>query len=46
VVGPRGAVAGKVELKRRVVGMSGGDRVEVSPEDALAQIFANSDRRA
>ncbi len=26
VVGPRGAAAGKVELKRRVVGMSGGDR--------------------
>jgi prolyl-tRNA synthetase len=46
VVGPRGAAAGKVELKRRVVGMSGGDRVELSPEDALSRIFANSDRRA
>ncbi len=45
VVGPRGAAAGKVELKRRVVGMSGGDRVEVSPEEALDRIFANSNRR-
>ena len=34
VVGPRGAVAGKVELKRR----AGGERVELSPEDALASI--------
>jgi prolyl-tRNA synthetase len=45
VVGPRGAAAGKVELKRRVVGMSGGDRVELTPEDALSRVFANSDRR-
>ncbi|HEX3992077.1 MAG TPA: His/Gly/Thr/Pro-type tRNA ligase C-terminal domain-containing protein, partial [Acetobacteraceae bacterium] len=44
VVGPRGATAGKVELKRRVVGMSGGEREELSPEDALDRIFANSDR--
>jgi prolyl-tRNA synthetase len=34
VVGPRGAAAGKVELKRRMTG----ERVELSPEDALARI--------
>jgi prolyl-tRNA synthetase len=34
VVGPRGAAAGKVELKRR----ASGERVEVSPEDALSRI--------
>ena len=34
VVGPRGAAAGKVELKRR----AGGERVELSAEDALARI--------
>ena len=34
VVGPRGAAAGKVELKRRATG----ERQEVSPEDALARI--------
>jgi len=34
VVGPRGAAAGKVELKRRATG----ERVEVSPEEALAKI--------
>jgi len=34
VVGPRGAAAGKVELKRRATG----ERHEVTPEDALARI--------
>jgi prolyl-tRNA synthetase len=34
VVGPRGAAAGKVELKRRATG----ERVEVSPEEALSRI--------
>jgi prolyl-tRNA synthetase len=34
VVGPRGAAAGKVELKRRATG----ERQDVSPEDALARI--------
>jgi prolyl-tRNA synthetase len=34
IIGPRGAAAGKVELKRRMTG----ERVEVSPEDALARI--------
>jgi len=34
VVGPRGAAAGKVELKRRATG----ELQEVSPEDALARI--------
>lgn len=34
VVGPRGAAAGRVELKRRATG----EREEVSPEDALAKI--------
>jgi prolyl-tRNA synthetase len=34
VVGPRGAAAGKVELKRRATG----ERVEVTPEEALAKI--------
>ena len=34
VVGPRGAAAGKVELKRRATG----ERIEVAPEDALAKI--------
>jgi prolyl-tRNA synthetase len=34
VVGPRGAAAGKVELKRRAAG----ERHEVTPEDALARI--------
>jgi prolyl-tRNA synthetase len=34
VVGPRGAVAGTVELKRRATG----ERVEVTPEEALARI--------
>ena len=34
VVGPRGAAAGKVELKRR----AGGERVEMSLDDALARI--------
>jgi prolyl-tRNA synthetase len=33
VVGPRGAAAGKVELKRRATG----ERVEVTPHDALAR---------
>jgi prolyl-tRNA synthetase len=32
IVGPRGAAAGKVELKRRATG----ERSEVSPEEALA----------
>jgi prolyl-tRNA synthetase len=34
VVGPRGAASGKVELKRR----AGGERVELTPEEALARI--------
>jgi prolyl-tRNA synthetase len=34
VVGPRGAAAGKVELKRR----AGGERVELTPDEALARI--------
>jgi prolyl-tRNA synthetase len=34
VVGPRGAASGKVELKRRATG----ERVEVSPEEALGRI--------
>jgi prolyl-tRNA synthetase len=34
IVGPRGAVGGKVELKRRATG----ERVELSPEDALTRI--------
>jgi prolyl-tRNA synthetase len=34
VVGPRGAAAGKVELKRRATG----ERTEVTPEDALGRI--------
>lgn len=46
VVGPRGAAAGKVELKRRVPGVLGGERVELSPEDALARVRENADRRA
>jgi prolyl-tRNA synthetase len=36
IVGPRGAAAGKVELKRRATG----ERVEVTPEDALARVRA------
>ncbi len=35
IVGPRGAAAGKVELKRRATG----ERIEVSPEDALAKVL-------
>ncbi len=35
IVGPRGAAAGKVELKRRMTG----ERAEVSPEDALGNIL-------
>jgi prolyl-tRNA synthetase len=35
IVGPRGAAAGKVELKRRATG----ERVDVSPEDALAKVL-------
>jgi prolyl-tRNA synthetase len=34
IVGPRGAAAGRVELKRRATG----EREEVSPEDAVARI--------
>ncbi len=34
VVGPRAAAAGKVELKRR----AGGERVELTPDEALAKI--------
>jgi prolyl-tRNA synthetase len=34
VVGPRGAAAGKVELKRRATG----ERTEVSPEEALKRV--------
>ena len=35
VIGPRGAAAGVVELKRRATG----EKQEVSPEDALAKIL-------
>jgi prolyl-tRNA synthetase len=35
VVGPRGAAAGVVELKRRMTG----ERQEVSPEDAIARVL-------
>jgi prolyl-tRNA synthetase len=35
---PRGAAAGKVELKRRATG----ERVELSPEDALAKVARSS----
>lgn len=35
IVGPRGAAANKVELKRRATG----ERAEVSPEDALAKVL-------
>ena len=34
IVGPRGAAAGRVELKRRATG----ERQEVSPEDAVARV--------
>ena len=34
IVGPRGAAAGKVELKRRATG----ERVEVTPDEALSRI--------
>ena len=34
IIGPRGAAAGKVELKRRATG----ERVELSVEDAIARI--------
>jgi prolyl-tRNA synthetase len=34
IIGPRGAAAGRVELKRRKTG----ERAEVSPEDAVARI--------
>jgi prolyl-tRNA synthetase len=36
IVGPRGAAAGKVELKRRATG----ERLELSIEDALAKVLA------
>jgi prolyl-tRNA synthetase len=36
IVGPRGAAAGKVELKRRMTG----ERAEVSVEDAIAKLSA------
>ncbi len=36
IVGPRGAAAGKVELKRR----AGGERSEGTPEEALARVRA------
>ena len=36
IIGPRGAAAGTVELKRR----ASGERVELPPEDALARIRA------
>lgn len=34
IIGPRGAAAGKVELKRRATG----ERAEVAPEDAIARV--------
>ena len=34
IVGPRGAAAGKVELKRRATG----ERTEVTPEEALGRL--------
>jgi prolyl-tRNA synthetase len=42
IVGPRGAAAGKVELKRRATGQ----RLELTPEDALTRVLEHSDRRA
>ena len=42
VVGPRGAAAGKVELKRRATGQ----RMELTPEEALTRVREHSDRRA
>ncbi len=36
IVGPRGAAAGKVELKRR----ASGERVELTPDEAMARIAA------
>ncbi|OYV25276.1 MAG: hypothetical protein B7X08_06250 [Acidocella sp. 20-63-7] len=36
IVGPRGAAAGQVELKRRATG----ERFELSVEDALAKVLA------
>jgi prolyl-tRNA synthetase len=42
VVGPRGAAAGKVELKRRATG----ERAELSLEDALTRVLENSGPRA
>ena len=38
IVGPRGAAAGKVELKRRATG----ERSELSLEDALAKVLENA----
>ncbi len=38
IVGPRGAAAGKVELKRRATG----ERVELTPEDALNRISGSA----
>jgi len=36
IVGPRGAAAGKVELKRRMTG----ERMELTVEEALARLTA------
>jgi prolyl-tRNA synthetase len=41
IVGPRGAAAGKVELKRRATG----ERSELSPDEALARINPDSHGR-
>ena len=41
IVGPRGAAAGKVELKRRATG----ERAELSPEDALTKIAETANGR-
>ncbi len=46
VVGPRGAKAGTVELKRRLRGVAEGERAELSLEDALARIEAGAAGRS
>jgi prolyl-tRNA synthetase len=41
LVGPRGAAAGRVELKRRMTG----ERAELSPEDAIARVMEGTPAR-
>jgi prolyl-tRNA synthetase len=40
IVGPRGAAAGTVELKQRVLGVAGGNRKDVSIEEAFNEVSA------